>query len=161
LQSTQFGYLTPDRGVATVDGPGAFADGTQDSEDAFAARVDLTGRTHVWSAYATDTFALLPTLNLVASGRYDETHVKNADGVTRTAGPGSLTGTHTFSRFSPAIGLTYSPNDAFSAYAGYTEGSRAPSAIELGCSDPTDPCRLPNAITGDPPLQQVVTRTEE
>ncbi len=45
-QSSQFGYLTPDRGVATVDGPGAFADGTQDSEGAFDARVDLTGRTH-------------------------------------------------------------------------------------------------------------------
>jgi outer membrane receptor protein involved in Fe transport len=160
-QSTRFGYLTPDRGVQTVDGPGAFADGTQDSEDADDARVDLTGRTHVWSAYATDTFAILPTLNLVVSGRYDETRVKNHDRITPIAGPGSLTGTHTFSRFNPAVGLTYSPTDDLTAYVGYTEGSRAPSAIELGCSDPDNPCRLPNALAGDPPLQQVVTRTEE
>ncbi|MEO6185021.1 MAG: TonB-dependent receptor plug domain-containing protein, partial [Steroidobacteraceae bacterium] len=34
-QSSQFGYLTPGRGVAPVAGPGAFADGTQRSENAF------------------------------------------------------------------------------------------------------------------------------
>ncbi|HVY90353.1 MAG TPA: TonB-dependent receptor, partial [Hyphomonadaceae bacterium] len=160
LQSSQFGYLTPDRGVATIDGPGAFADGTQDSEDALDARVDLAGRTHVWSAYATDTFALTSDVNLVVSGRYDETHVKNSDAIT-PAGSGSLTGNHIFSRFNPAVGVTYSPTDLITAYAGYTEGSRAPSAIELGCSDPDNPCRLPNALAGDPPLDQVVTRTSE
>jgi hypothetical protein len=29
-QSTQFGYILPNRTIAAVDGPGAFADGTQD-----------------------------------------------------------------------------------------------------------------------------------
>jgi outer membrane receptor protein involved in Fe transport len=47
------------------------------------------------------------------------------------------------------------------AYLGYTQGSRAPSAIELGCADPENPCRLPNAMAGDPPLDAVVTRTLE
>jgi outer membrane receptor protein involved in Fe transport len=47
------------------------------------------------------------------------------------------------------------------AYFGYSEGSRAPTAIELGCADPEQPCKLPNALAGDPPLQQVVTRTFE
>ncbi|MEP7210803.1 MAG: TonB-dependent receptor [Alphaproteobacteria bacterium] len=159
-QSSQFGYLTPDRGVATVDGPGAFADGTQDSEDAFDATVDLHGRTHVYSVFATDTLKVLPSLNLVLSGRYDSTKVENRDGIT-PSGSGSLTGDHTFSRFNPAIGVTYSPSPAFTAYAGYNEGSRAPSAIELGCSDPNNPCRLPNALAGDPPLDQVVTHTIE
>src|SRR5262249_7096855 len=42
-QSSQFGFLTPDRGIDTVEGDGSFADGTQDSENAFDARVDLTG----------------------------------------------------------------------------------------------------------------------
>jgi outer membrane receptor protein involved in Fe transport len=47
------------------------------------------------------------------------------------------------------------------AYLGYSEGSRAATSIELGCADPESPCKLPNAMTGDPPLDQVVTRTFE
>jgi outer membrane receptor protein involved in Fe transport len=31
----------------------------------------------------------------------------------------------------------------------------------VGCADPAAPCRLPNALAGDPPLDQVVTRTWE
>jgi outer membrane receptor protein involved in Fe transport len=46
-------------------------------------------------------------------------------------------------------------------YAGYSEGSRAPTSIELGCANPDQPCKLPNALVGDPPLDQVVTRTVE
>jgi hypothetical protein len=34
-------------------------------------------------------------------------------------------------------------------YASFGEGSRAPSSIELGCADPVNPCKLPNAMTGD------------
>ncbi len=45
------------------------------------------------------------------------------------------------------------------AYLGYSEGSRAATSIELGCADPEQPCKLPNAMAGDPPLEQVVTRT--
>ncbi|OYU74916.1 MAG: TonB-dependent receptor, partial [Burkholderiales bacterium PBB5] len=35
------------------------------------------------------------------------------------------------------------------------------SAIELGCADPDNPCKLPNAMAGDPPLKQVVATTLE
>jgi outer membrane receptor protein involved in Fe transport len=47
------------------------------------------------------------------------------------------------------------------AYLSYSEGSRAPTSVELGCADPDQPCKLPNAMAGDPPLRQVVTRTFE
>jgi outer membrane receptor protein involved in Fe transport len=47
------------------------------------------------------------------------------------------------------------------AYARYSQGSRAPTSIELGCADPANPCALPNALAADPPLQQVVTDTWE
>jgi outer membrane receptor protein involved in Fe transport len=47
------------------------------------------------------------------------------------------------------------------AYASYSQASRAPTSIELGCADPNNPCNLPNALAGDPPLQQVVTGTWE
>ncbi len=152
IQSTQFGYLTPDRGVATRRWTRRFRGRYAGFGDAVDARVDLTGRTHVWSVFATDTMEILPAVNLTLSGRYDASKVKNRDALL-PSGPGSLTGDHTFSRFNPAIGLTWSPNDALTAYVGYNEGSRAPSAIELGCSDPENPCRLPNALAGDPPLK--------
>jgi outer membrane receptor protein involved in Fe transport len=47
------------------------------------------------------------------------------------------------------------------AWAGLSQGSRTPSSIELGCADPANPCKLPNAFAGDPPLKQVVTTTLE
>lgn len=55
--------------------------------------------------------------------------------------------------------MTFSPRRDLNLYAGYSEGSRAPTSIELGCADPNQPCKLPNALAGDPPLDQVVTRT--
>jgi outer membrane receptor protein involved in Fe transport len=47
------------------------------------------------------------------------------------------------------------------AYARFSQGSRAPTSIELGCADPSAPCSLPNSLSSDPPLQQVVTDTWE
>ncbi len=61
----------------------------------------------------------------------------------------------------PAAGLTFTPSRGLNAYIGYSEGSRAPTSIELGCADPDQPCKLPNSLAGDPPLDQVVTHTWE
>jgi outer membrane receptor protein involved in Fe transport len=160
-QSSQFGYILPDRSIEGVDGPGAFADGTQGSENAFDSRVDLDGDTTTSSVYFTDTVELSRIMQLTLSGRYDRTRVDNEDNITAAGEPGSLTAKHHFSHFNPAIGMTFNPSDALSGYLGYSQGSRAPSSIELGCADPENPCRLPNAMAGDPPLDQVVTRTME
>lgn len=160
-QSTQFGYIDPDRSVAPVFGPGALADGTQASENAFDARVALSSRSSTNSVYATDTMALNAQTHLTLSGRYNRTAVDNTDGLTPGGGPGSLDGRYTFSRLNPAIGLTFAPSEAVTLYAGANQGSRAPTAIELGCADPASPCKLPNSFAGDPPLKQVVTTTFE
>jgi len=161
MQSSQFGYLTPNRGVFAVNGPGAFADGTQDSESAFDARVDLNGSTQTRSLYFTDTMQPTAIMHITVSGRYDHTTVENRDGISPGGGAGSLDGNHTFSRLNPAIGVTIASSAAVTTYIGYNEGSRAPSEVELGCSDPANPSRLPNALAGDPPLRQVVTKTFE
>lgn len=160
-QSSQFGYLTPDRGIIGVTGPGAFADGTQDSENAFDARVDLYGRTTNFGLYAVDTLHLTKTLQLDISGRFDRTTVRNRDRITPGGGTGSLDGDHRFDKFNPSVALTWDPVKAIGFDAAIAQTSRAPSAIELGCSDPESPCRLPNALAGDPPLNQVIARTFE
>jgi outer membrane receptor protein involved in Fe transport len=161
VQSAQYGYLTPDRGVVGVSGPGAFADGTQGSEDPEDARVDLGGRTRTISLFAADTLELTPALSVTGALRYDRTKVRNRDALIPGGGPGSLDGDHVFERANPAVSLSWRPSQALTGYAGYAVGSRAPSAIELGCADPENPCKLPNAMAGDPPLDAVVTGTWE
>jgi hypothetical protein len=159
-QSTELGYLNPDRSVTGLQ---AFADGVSggviDGEP-FDARVDLGGNVQTWSLYATDATSLGPW-HFTMSGRFNRTSVHNRDGIQPGGGPGSLDGNHAFGRFNPAAGVTYTPVEAINLYFGYSEGSRAATSIELGCADPAQPCKLPNAMAGDPPLQQVVTRTFE
>ena len=154
-QSTELGYLNPDR---SVTGLGAFADGITggdvDSEP-YNTQVNLSSRIHSGSAFATNTYSG-NRWNLTVSGRFNRTTVDNRDRLRPKAGTGSLTGLHEFHRFNPAAGATFR-----GFYAGYTEGNRAPTAIELGCADPAAPCKLPNAMAGDPPLLQVVARTFE
>lgn len=161
LQTTQLGYLNPDRSVTGID---AFADGVSGGLLDGAPldnRVDLTGRTRTVSLYASDTVSLSNALHLTVSGRYNSTAVRNRDGITPGGNAGSLDGDHRYSRFNPAAGLNWNPNRRFGTWLGYSESSRAPTSIELGCADPANPCRLPNAMAGDPPLAQVVARTLE
>ena len=161
IQSSELGYLNPDR---SVTGVGAFGDGiTGGNIDGvpFDTRVDLNGLIHTGSVYATDTLSLAKGLSATLSGRFNRTTIENSDRITPQAGPGSLTGLQQFDRFNPAGGLTFSPLRALNLYLSYSEASRAPTSIELGCADPSEPCKLPNAMTGDPPLHQVTARTWE
>ncbi len=160
-QSAQIGYLNADRAVVGLN---AFADGltggTIDDEP-YDTRVSLRSNTTTQSLYAIDTFALTDKLNLTVSGRWNGTTIDNRDQIRPAVGPGSLTGNHRFTRFNPGIGLSWSRWEMLNFYTSYNEGSRTPTSIELGCADPETPCRLPNAMAGDPPLDQVVTRTIE
>ncbi len=160
-QSTELGYLNPDR---SITGIGAFGDGETGGEidgEPFDTRVDLGGLIQTFSVYAADTVSLAQKWNVTASGRYNRTTVRNRDAITPGGGPASLDGDHVYSRFNPAVGVTFSPARTLNVYGGYSEGSRAATSIELGCANRDQPCRLPNAMAGDPPLDQVVTRTWE
>lgn len=88
-----------------------------------------------------------------------------------------------YHKFNPALGATWSPSSYLNLYANWNQGTRAPSAIELGCAydgtiityqppvglPKTGPrslvtgrsCSLPTAMSGDPYLPQVVARTTE
>lgn len=160
-QTSQFGYLLPDRTVFAVDGPGAFADGTQNSESAFDARVDLHSRTASLGLYALESAQLAQTLRLDLGGRYDRTSIHNRDRITPGGGTGSLDSDPVYDQLNSSASLTWQPTKAVELTLSWSQASRAPSAIELGCSDPASPCRLPNALAGDPPLRQVVARTIE
>lgn len=158
---TQLGYLNPDRSVTPI---AAFADGVTGGDvddEPLDTRVNLGGTIHTGSVYATNTLSLGRTWNVTVSGRYNRTTIQNRDQIRPQAGPGSLTGDHMFQRFNPAFGLTYNPMSLLNGYVRYSEASRAPTSIELGCADPETPCKLPNSMAGDPPLEQVVSKTWE
>jgi outer membrane receptor protein involved in Fe transport len=143
-QSTALGTFDAARAVIEAD--------AEDLENA------LEGRTRTASMFATDTWSLRPDLHLTLSGRYNNTKV-----TLRDAGPSApaLDGEHRFSKLNPAAGLAYQASRALTLYAGFNQGNRAPTPIELGCADPARPCTLPNALAADPPLKQVVARTFE
>jgi outer membrane receptor protein involved in Fe transport len=108
--------------------------------------------------YASDTVTLGSAWSITASARYDAARVVIDD---RSGGAAALNGTHAFARLDPALGVTLHPGEAWTAYASYGEGMRAPTPIELTCADPSAPCRLPNQFLADPPLAKVVASTLE
>ena len=122
--------------------------------------VALHGEATTASVYASDAWQLGAWL-VTAAARYNRTAVRNADRLPATATRGSLDGNDVFERLNPAAGAVYRRRLPFDIYANYSESSRAPTSIELGCSDPALPCNLPNALVSDPPLRQVVARTVE
>lgn len=160
-QGSELGYLNPDH---SITGVGAFGDGVSGGDvdgEPYDTRVDLSARSRTASLYASNTVALGPRTHLTLAGRYNRSTVRNRDAITPGGGSGSLDGDHRFSRFNPALGLSFAATPTLGLYGSVNQGSRTPSAIELGCADPESPCKLPNAMAGDPPLRQVVTTTVE
>ena len=158
-QATQFGYISPDYMITPIN---SYEDGSTNSNGTpVDTRVNLHGLPQTWSIYATDTLSVGNAWSFTVSGRYNRATIDNRDRINPGGGPGSLDGQYVFERFNPAAGVTFTPSRFINLYASYAESSRAPTSIELGCADPNNPCNLPNALAGDPPLKQVFTRTFE
>lgn len=143
LQRAELGMLTRDR---SVNGQNVFLGGE-------AFRTKLGAENRIFGAYVSESFSPVEALTFSVAGRLNWVNVV-LDDREGTA----LDGNHAFARLNPALGLAYSPLKALTLFASYSEANRAPSAAELACADPDEPCRLPNAFVADPPLEQVVTR---
>ncbi len=150
--NTEVGTLTPAR---TVDPTGIFIGGYEEaSNDEF--NTDLLSRSRSYGLYLSDTLALVDRFYLTLAGRYNLTNIQIFDNLGT-----DLNGDHNFRRFNPALGLTGQLTNHWTAFAGYSESNRSPTAVELSCADPEESCRVPNAFISDPPLEQVVARTLE
>lgn len=122
-----------------------------------AQPVSLQGMNRDYGLYATDTFDLTRALSLTASGRYNIANIDLHDLL-----GSNLTGNNRYTHFNPAIGGTYKLLPATTVYAGVSQSTRTPTASEIECSNPLQPCLLPSNLAGDPPsLRQVVARTAE
>lgn len=122
----------------------------------------ISGHSRTGSLFAHGSFSLASHLQLTLSARYNDTRVETVDeGRIKLGLPTTLDGEGRYRQLNPAAGLTWQLTPALTAYASLGQGNRAPSPIELGCSDPDNPCVLPNALQSDPPLKQVVSQTLE
>jgi len=110
------------------------------------------------SVYFLDTLKVSDAVAATISGRYDETRIELSD---RSGANPQLDGRHDYSRFNPALGVTFRLTPAMTLYGSYGESTRAPSPVELACASEDAPCNLPNAFLADPPLQQVVAKSTE
>jgi len=143
-QQSQPATFTADRGTVAT-GP-------------YALETDVGSTNRYWGIFFADTLALAEQWTLSAAGRYNYARIAIND---RTGNDPALDGSYSFARFNPAVGINFNPTPALTAYGAYNEGMRAPTPIELTCSNAAAPCKLPNVFLADPPLQKVVSRTAE
>ena len=137
-----------------VQGTGIFID--QPSGD--VAPVGLGATTLYTGLYATDTFDVTNRLAVTTGGRFNFAQITLTD---ELGNDPLLNGSHDYSHFNPMAGATYKLTPNLTVYGDYAVANRAPTPLELGCSDPVQPCLIDNALVGDPPLKQVVTYTGE
>jgi outer membrane receptor protein involved in Fe transport len=89
-------------------------------------------QTRSTSAHFTDTFSITKQLALNVAGRYNDTSIELRD---QSGERPELNGDHSFSRFNPALGLTFQASERVNVYGSYSESSRAPTPIELSCNE--------------------------
>jgi iron complex outermembrane receptor protein len=151
--TSELGTINPNT-FPFVVGTGLFID--QPSGD--VAPVGLGASTLYTGLYATDTFDVTPRLAVTAGGRFNVAQISLQD---ELGNDPLLNGSHNYSRFNPQFGATYKLTPNLTLYGGYAEANRAPTPLELGCSDPQRPCLIDSALVGDPDLKQVVSHTFE
>lgn len=150
--SSEVGTLTAERGV---DGSGLLTSlHGLGGDDLFNTNLE-TANSAV-GLYFSNTLSLTRQAHVTVSGRYNRARIDIADLLGT-----SLDGAHTFARFNPAVGAVLQTGDGAAFFARYSESNRAPTAAELSCADPAEPCRVPNAFVSDPPLEQAVARSVE
>lgn len=148
--SSEVGFIG-DRFV--VDGTGFIADEPED----LAPRILDTENDYV-GVYFTNTLDLTDAFALTVGGRYNYARIQLTD---LTGEFDELNTTNKYERFNPVVGGTYQLLDGITLYGGYSEANRAPTAAELGCAEPDNPCLIESFLTDDPPLDQVVSHTVE
>jgi outer membrane receptor protein involved in Fe transport len=159
-QTFQYATLTPERTAISNINPFNPAQTVN----------SLSGGNKIFGLYFTDTYSPNDLWHFTAAARYNRTTLTlngfSLDTDVGDFGEGfdeadQLVENHTYTRVNPSFGFTVTPGDALTFFADYNEASRAPTVIELGCSDPAKPCGLPNDFASDPNLEQVVSRTVE
>lgn len=118
----------------------------------------LTTKNDYYGLYFSDTLDVTDKLAVTVGGRFNVADLSIRD---LTGRDPFLNSDSHFQRFNPQVGATYSFVPGLTLYGSYSEANRAPTAAELACADPLNPCLIESFLTADPPLKQVVSFTSE
>lgn len=122
----------------------------------------VSGTTTAFGSYLSDTYKLTEKTFATVAGRYNLTTVANT---LASYTNGSLTGrkseSFTYRKLNPSLGLTHQLGSQLSVFSNWAQSNRAPTVLELGCADSSNPCSLPTGLQSDPYLSQVVSQTIE
>jgi outer membrane receptor protein involved in Fe transport len=121
------------------------------------ATSSVAGTARMAALYAADTWALTHADHLSVSARWNGARVANT---LRANGGRRAPQAFSYRKLNPALGITHQAGP-LTVFANAAASNRIPTAIELGCADPSEPCRLPVGLQSDPYLKQVVARTFE
>ena len=144
-----YGLLNSDRGVTNL--------WKQTGSD----KVQMHSENNTYSVFGSDNVELNSQWNFTMAGRYNYTSLDLLDLKNLSTSRFNVTGDHTYARFNPAIGLNFNPTESLALFGSYNEGTRIPTALELGCANKAAACKYPNQMAADPHLKQVVARTYE
>ena len=147
--ATLLGNLTFQQGGTTTDPIGIDLGGPEWNIRLTSVNVDE-------GLYAQDTATLTPALSLEFAARF---HFDSID-LTDRYGT-ALTGNHDYSGVNPGVELVWQASDAVRFYTEFEQSNRTPTAAELACANPAQPCLFPLSFISDPGLKQVVARTVE
>lgn len=111
-----------------------------------------------YGIYFSNTLDVTDALAVTVGGRYNHATITMDD---LTGNFPGLDTTNKYDRFNPMAGLTYKLGYGVTVYGSYSEANRAPTAAELGCAEPENPCLIESFLTDDPPLKQVVSKSWE
>jgi len=152
VSDTEVGVIDPALEVL----PSEFVVDTSENTPFSATPVSLEARSTYYGIWATDTLDVTHRLAVTASGRFNLATIDLVD-----QRGSELDGRSRYQRLNPALGFTYKVDATVTAYAGWSQGARAPSPSEIECSNPLRPCLLPSSLASDPSLKQVVSQTWE
>jgi outer membrane receptor protein involved in Fe transport len=119
--------------------------------------VALRGSSSRFGLFVADTVSLGEQTRLSLSARWNLSRVRNDLGHPAPLERESFR----YRKLNPAIGISHDFSSAVTGFANFSQGSRMPTALELGCANPDKPCTLPVGLQSDPYLKQVVARTLE
>jgi iron complex outermembrane recepter protein len=150
--SSELGVMDPN--TLFIQGMGIFINNPEQGQSTSS----LHARNTYAGFYVTDTFDVTDRLSVTVGGRFNLAQINLED---QTGQNPFINSSNQFQRFNPMVGATYKITPNITVYADYAEANRAPTPLELGCSDPNHPCMIDTFLISDPPLKQVVSHTVE
>lgn len=197
-QGQQLGWVGPTRDIYLDPASSAGNDLVALRQEIL--RNQLTGSSTTFSLFGSDTWSVRNNLHLSFGARYNYTRVVNELYSDRPIPLYQFTttqfnrlrpicgaetdplaryycssGDYRYEAFNPAVGVSWLPQPQVNLFANISRGSRAPSALELGCARDREAeelfrgrnngklqgCSIPTALTNDPFLPQVRSTSYE